>query len=216
MQEIKIAGAVKASIFKKSLDKAVIPPPINQDFLRGQWSESCCGFIDYWASLRRGALVPTFEQFSETMSARFTPSVYIVELTDEAAIVRFQGTELVERWAGDLTGHDIHTGFPHYFRSRSLWNMRNVATFPCGLFGRAAYLTSRGRNVTSDHIQLPLAAAEGSAPRLVHYSDKVTDDAVGETIAQYAKIHKHEWFDIGAGVPPTLPLDGEAKAPAGN
>src|SRR5882762_8201739 len=89
-----------------------------------QVSRDCQGFADRWAELRRGALVPAFDTFIDAAPSEHIPSCYILEFKSHGpAMVRFQGTELVDRWQQDLTGTDIHATLTHFARSRSLANM---------------------------------------------------------------------------------------------
>jgi hypothetical protein len=211
MREIKIGGVVKASIRDASADDAPPTPVPNQDNLRRHWSEQCCNFIDYWAGLRGKSKFPTFKQYSETMSGGLTPCTYVVELVDEEAIVRFQGTELVKRWQVDHTGDDIHAGFPQNAKTQSLRNMRDVATHPCGLLWRSIYLTPKKRSVVSDCVLLPLAVEEGCLPRIVQYSAKVGNDPYADDDTEFLSALEFDWLDIGFGVPTSPPLSIDIK-----
>ncbi|MBY0509910.1 MAG: PAS domain-containing protein, partial [Rhodospirillaceae bacterium] len=128
------------------------------------WSDDCRAFIAHWAQLRGDAILPTTETFFDHATGQFAPYLYVVELTDDVALVRFQGTVLDERWAAQLTGKDLHEGMPATLRRRSLSNMRRIVSQPCGYIARNAYATSLGRTVTADLVQLPLAARDGRPP----------------------------------------------------
>jgi hypothetical protein len=109
--------------------------------------------------------MPTSEQFLDRPSARFMPGCYIVEVTADAGIVRFQGTRLVQMWQHDFTGSDMHIDMRAQDKTRSLSNIRNVVGTPCGHYGRCGFYVRGGVSV-SEYIGLPLAVRAGRPPRI--------------------------------------------------
>lgn len=171
------------------------------------WSDDCRAFIAHWAQLRgHTALLPTTETFFDHPTGRFAPYLYVVELTDDSALVRLRGTVLDERWTARLTGKDLHDGLPAIIRRRSLSNMRRIVSKPCGYLARNIYTTSLDRDVTADLVQLPLAVRDGRPPRIVCLSLMRRDDDMDETVAGF-RTEALEWIDLGAGVPPDPPVD---------
>ncbi len=175
------------------------------------WSDDCRAFIAHWAQLRGDILLPTSflpttETFFDHPTGQFAPYLYVVELRDDVALVRFQGTVLDERWTVQLTGKDLHDGMPATLRRRSLSNMRQIVSQPCGYLARNTYATSLDRNVTADLVQLPLAVQDGRLPRVVCLSLMQRDDDMEETVSGF-HTEALEWIDLGAGVPPEPPLD---------
>jgi hypothetical protein len=171
------------------------------------WAPDVLEFFEHWCSLRDVGHAPTSESFLDSPSPTFMSTCYICELTDEGAMVRFHGTELVERWDVDLTGDDIHRARRGPITERSLSNMRHVVEHPCGCLVRISYSTSKARLLHSELIQLPLAVQEGRAPRFACYVQKDVGQDWEETAVRYMETHGMFWVDIGAGVPTEPPLD---------
>jgi hypothetical protein len=171
------------------------------------WSMEIGAFSAHWRSMREGVIMPTFEHFLDKPSGRFASSSYILELTDEGALVRYQGTALVERWMRDFTGKEIHEGRHPSFKARSMANMRHVAEVPCGYLVSLTYGTSTGRQMRTNLLQLPLGVKPGRPPRIVCLASMEEGRAGEETIAKYLETHNSDWLDLGAGVPDAPPHD---------
>ncbi len=171
------------------------------------WSVEIGAFAAHWRSMREGDIMPTFERFLDNPSGRFASSSYIFELTDDGAMVRYQGTELVERWMRDFTGKELHEGRHPFLKAQSLANMRQVADVPCGYLVRLTFSTSIGRRMRSNLLQLPLGVKPGRPPRIVCLASVEEARAGEEIIAKYLETHNADWLDLGAGVPDAPPLD---------
>jgi len=172
------------------------------------WSDECRAFVDHWAGLREeGVLMPTSDRFMDRPSSDFTPSTYIVDIENDVAVVRFQGSALEERWGASLTGQDIHGGQAARFRQRSILNMNHVIAQPCGYLAMNTYTTSYGREVTADLVQLPLSTAPGRPPRLVCYVGDDPDRSHVDKMTAFTKTIQLDWLDLGAGIPAAAPLD---------
>ncbi|MBY0511777.1 MAG: hypothetical protein K2P94_16685 [Rhodospirillaceae bacterium] len=171
------------------------------------WSIEIGAFAAHWRSMREGAIMPTSERFLDQPSARFAANSYILDLTDEGAMVRYQGAELIERWMRDFTGKELHEGRHPTFKARSIANMHQVAGVPCGYVVRLTFSTSTGRKMRSNLLQLPLGAKPGRPPRIVCLASLEEARAYDETVAKYLETHSADWVDLGAGLPDGAPLD---------
>ncbi len=180
--------------------KASAPEPADEREV-ADWSPECLAFLKYWTSLRAGDGIPTSEAFLDAPSPQFTPFVYIVELLDGAPVVRLQGTQLEQAWARDLTGGDFFPGRSPRFRAAAIANMTAVLNHPCGHLARSTYATSKGRKITSDWIQLPLAVRAARAPRIVGAVFQHVGRGFGEVATLHFELHKLAWLDAGWGVP---------------
>ena len=193
-----------------SLSPPVFSAPLSLDTLRQNlgtyWSEGSHNFLAHWAGLRASALIPATEDFLDAPLLRLAPHIYIVELIDDVALVRLQGTALDERWTIQLTGRDLHEGLPDKVRQRSMANMRRIVTQPCGYLARNVYTTSLNRAVTDDLMQLPLGVRAGRPPRVVCLTLMERDEDMGETVSSF-HTEALAWLDLGAGVPKNPPID---------
>lgn len=177
------------------------------DFSEADWSQECLGFREYWDGLRHDSCPPSSEELLNTASPRFAGYMYVLELAEEAVIVRLQGTQLELAWSRDLTGGDFFPGRSPRFRAAGLANLESVIAHPCGHLARSTYATSKGRKITSDWIFLPLTVRVGRRRRVVgavfqHGSLKAYDE-VG---INHFEMHRLSWLDIGFGVPTSGPL----------
>lgn len=197
-----------------TIGESTSPPaysaPLSLDTLRhnlgAYWSDDSHSFLAHWAGLRAFALIPATEKFLDTPLLRLAPQIYIVELIDDVALVRLQGTALDERWTTQLTGRDLHEGLPDKVRQRSMANMRRIVAQPCGYLARNVYATSLNRAVTDDLMQLPLGVRAGRPPRVVCLTLMERDEDMGETVSSF-HTDALTWLDLGAGVPEKPPLD---------
>lgn len=175
--------------------------------LSADWSPEVGAFLDYWRLLRGGDRLPTSERFLGQPSPRFASNCYIVELTEQGAMVRYQGTALAERWMRDFTGLELHDRRDPVFKARSLENLSNIVKQPCGYLVRISFSTSTGRKLHSELIQLPLAVKGDRARRIVCFSHSEIGRGWQERVARYIESHRMDWIDIGAGVPVAPPND---------
>ena len=170
-----------------------------------QWAPQIGAFVAHWKTLRAGAIMPTSAHFLDNPAAPFATNSYIAELTSEGAIVRYQGSDLVERWMRDFTGVELHQGRNPVFKAHSLSNMTCVANQPCGYLLQLSFSTSTGRKMGADLVQLPLSVKPGKPRRIVCFTQPNLEREWQETIAKYLETHRGEWIDLGAGVPDAPP-----------
>ncbi len=154
------------------------------------WSREVQAFLDLWQSLRTpGALMP---------------SGYIVEVSKGGAIVRYQGTRLVEAWQRDFTGTEMHDGTRAQYKARSVDNMLRAVEQPCGHFARYHFGKVGGGLLVAEYTSLPLAVQPGRPPQLVCYiAPQGKEQAQGAVNS--VKVTEATWVDIGAGVPSEPP-----------
>jgi hypothetical protein len=184
------------------------PEGPNKVYLSPDWSAECHAFLEHWCAVRGDGLVPRSEKFLDCAPPQFMPNTYIVEIGSEGAIVRFQGTDLVQAWGKDFTNEELHSRRNEGLKERSLHNMRQVVAHkPCGYVVRITFSSSMGRRMHTEIMVLPLAVQPGRLPRLVCYSLKDPKREVEETLNFYLETHRADWIDIGAGVPRERPLD---------
>ncbi len=171
------------------------------------WPASCGDFHMHWLSQRGDQLMPTSEQSLDDMLARLAPNIYIIEVTENSSLVRFQGTALVTRWGVDVTDKDVCA-----FRSRQLQQsvltlMKEITRQPCGYYCRSVYTSAAGRHVVANIIRLPLSVQPGRPPRVINYKHESDTLEAGDTSwVSYKNTHQG-WIDIGAGAPAMPPIE---------
>jgi hypothetical protein len=170
------------------------------------WSAECYAFVEFWKSLRGDALMPTTEDFLDRMSPRFVRASYLVDVLADRTVIRFQGTELNERWGLDATGQDLSMGRSKTMQARMVALLEVLAAQPCAYVCRSAYVTSRARPIETAIVCLPLAVKPGRAPRTVSFTTEVVALDDGEVAWNRFDMLEHGWLDIGAGVPDEPPV----------
>jgi hypothetical protein len=170
-------------------------------------SRQCQGFFDHWRDLPRrpGMLVPHIDDFLDAAPAALMPSVFIQEVLDDGIVVRFMGTELVERWRHDLTGKVFAGNLDAATRARLLLVAATVCRHPCGLVQLGSFALTSGRPVTFEAVLLPLAVDSDRPPRMAVYSRILGMLERNEHGSHFAAAGTRAWLDIGAGLPPTPP-----------
>jgi hypothetical protein len=166
-----------------------------------QWSQKCWDFLEYWKSLRGGALMPTSETILDTLPGKFVSAAYIVELTESESIVRFQGADLLTQWGVDRTGQDIGSHRSSKLQATILAINRTIVEHTCGYISQSSNTTSRGRDVDICIIRLPVAVKAGRRPRVVACVDESQMPGEREEAWNKYRVVGHAWCDIGAGVP---------------
>ena len=160
--------------------------------------------MDHWQSLREtGALMTSSARFLDNAGPRFMPNCYIVEVTPEGAIVRYQGTRLVAAWQHDFTGTEMHEGARAQYKARSVSNMRLAVERPCGHFGLYQFGKAGGQIMVAEYTSLPLAVQSGRPSRLVCLITPKGEQVEGRVAS--VKVTALTWVDIGAGVPSDPP-----------
>ncbi len=180
-------------------------PAASQDNLDYAEQSDCAAFLDLWRGLRQDHAVPVITRFCEALTGAFAAACSIAELHDNAAIVRFQGAGLIERWGQDLTGRDLYGTFPYYARTRALANIGQVCAHPCGYFGANRVAVPDKGLVASHFIQLPLASDDSAPSYVAHFSVVGPPPPATRSNAHYYESRNTGWIDLGAGVPARRP-----------
>ncbi len=136
---------------------------------------------------------------------QFMPSVFIHEIVNDRLLVRFMGTELVDRWRHDATGQEFGARLPPEERARLAKVSSILTSHPCGLLQRGVLGTSTGRDAAFEGILLPLAVNHDAPPRIVVFSTILDSLGREEHGSALASAGQRWWIDIGAGVPALPP-----------
>lgn len=180
-------------------------PAASQNNLNRPGPGACSEFFDHWDRVRDGRPVPTIIRFCEALTGPLAAACSIAELQDNAAIVRFQGVELIDRWGQDLTGRDLYDTFPYYARTRALANIACVIARPCGYFGSNRVEVPGKGNVASHFVQLPLLSEDGATAYVAHFSRVMPEAPDAHPNGRYYQTNNTGWIDLGAGVPEHCP-----------
>lgn len=174
--------------------------------LTSEWSSECWALYEHWLSLRGSALMPTSEHCLDTLPPRFASCMYILDVKEDELLLRFQGSELVERWGANRTGMDIAAHRSEMFRKNVRQLMNAIVEQPCGYHSHSRYSTSRGRLMDAHYIGLPLAVKAGRPTRMLAYTCEYSMLKQGEGAWDQFQILEHGWIDLGAGVPQGPPV----------
>ncbi len=164
-------------------------------------------FLDHWRAIprREGVIAPHTDDFLDQAPARFMASVFIQEVVDDSLLVRFMGTDLVERWRRDDTGKEFGGRLPPEAKARVVNAASRVALHPCGILQHGVLGTSAGREASFEGVLLPLAVDAGAPPRIVVFSVVLDSLEREEHGNQFASAGERWWIDVGAGVPSEPP-----------
>lgn len=170
-------------------------------------TESCQAFYQNWNDLRDSADIPHTRAFLDQPAPRLMPSVFILELTEEGAVIRFMGTALVELWGGDYTNKVFGGDLPEQATASLRANSKNVVEQPCGLVEISEFATRSGLTFQMEAVLLPLAVEPDRPSRFCSFSQLIdpSDDPGGD-VSHYKTKQKATWIDVGFGVPGIEPI----------
>jgi hypothetical protein len=170
-----------------------------------EWSEVCWAFLEFWKSLRAGALMPATEAFLDAVPPHFMRNIYIIDVLPDESRVRFQSTEIIARWGFDATGGDVVQGRSAKLKAQVIALLAAMTAHRCGYYTRTNYMTARERPINTHLLRLPLAVKAGRPPRVVNFTESQfpTDGEDGWTALE---VLEHGWLDLGAGVPARAPV----------
>lgn len=171
------------------------------------WPASCTAFYTHWLAQRDGELMPTAARSLDDMLARLAPHIYIIDVTENESLVRFQGTALVAGWGVDITGKDVCVFRSKKLRQSVLTLMKEITRQPCGYYCRSVYTSATGRTVVAYIIRLPLSVKPGRPPRVINYKHESETLEPGDTSWVNYKTTHQDWIDIGAGTPTLPPVE---------
>jgi hypothetical protein len=165
--------------------------------------------LAYWHRQRHGAAMPTTEDFFDHVPPRIAPSLILFEHQAHALIVRYLGTQLVERWQKDLTGQNWLGFNPHLNAANLVANFMTIIRHPCGGCAESSFVTSTGRELRIETFSLPLAVRAGRPPRVISGSFALAAMGFDERARGWMAPRTLHWIDLGFGLPATAP-----KSPA--
>ena len=172
------------------------------DFVSPNSSE----LLAYWQSQRQGSRLPASEDFFDHVPPNLAPSLILFEIIGEALIVRFLGTQLVERWGKDLTGKnwlDFNAQVnPVSLRS----NFLMLNQHPCGGTALGGFVTSTGRNLNVETSSYPLGVRANRTPRVICGTFSLEALGYDEHSRGWSPPRTLQWVDVGFGVPAVDPL----------
>ena len=173
--------------------------------LSSQWPDESAAFFAFWKDLRQTALVPRSEDLLDRLPVHFAPCCYLADLTEEGAVVRYQGLQLLGLWGGELTGRDLLEDRRAKYKERSLNNMRLAMRQPCGQYATFFIHTSLGETICPAYLSLPLAVSAGRPARIVGFVHSVSSHDRPDWEPQTMETGQMDWVDIGGGVPSSPP-----------
>lgn len=132
-------------------------------------------------------------------------SVFIHEVFDAGLLVRFMGTELVQRWRHDNTGKFFGANLDQLRRDRLIFIGHSIVNQPCGVLQQGVLATSAGREAAFEAILLPLSADTPYPQRIAVFSTVLDTLEREEHSSRFVGVGLRDWIDLGAGVPGAMP-----------
>ncbi len=116
------------------------------------------------------------------------------------------GTSRALIWGEDPTGKDYLLLVPRHMRPTASRNMTTIMDHPCGMTCVADYVTPNGRELTMEHIAVPVANDAGLPPRLLNFAAEVSTTGYNDSRGEFKAISQRRWIDVGAGIPAKPPV----------
>ncbi|MDX2142852.1 MAG: PAS domain-containing protein [Rhodospirillaceae bacterium] len=161
--------------------------------------------LAYWHRQQHGAPLPTTEDFFDHVPPRLAPLLILFEHHDGALIVRYLGTQLVERWHEDLTGKNW-LGFNRHLNAKNLLaNFMTITQHPCGGCAQSSFITTTGRELNIETFSLPLAVRAGRPARIISGSFALETMGFAEEARGWMAPRALQWINLGFGVPAFAP-----------
>lgn len=164
-------------------------------------SQQTRAFIDHWRARCAGGDVPDVQDYLDNILTSAAPFLLMYEFTGSDLVVRFQGTQVVQRLGLDMTGRSWFSVNSYIPKDLVLANTKDCIDYRCGVWGQNTYVTAGGREIPLENVMVPLRARADRPPRLVNMSSLL--DELGD--ADRAKAHvvtrRMTWLDVGFGVP---------------
>jgi hypothetical protein len=167
----------------------------------------CQSFFDHWRALPRrpSAAVPHSADYLDAAPAALMPATFIHDVLDDVLLVRFMGTELVNRWRRDDTGKIFGAGLTSADRQIVQNIAETLVRHPCGLLHHGFLATTAGRRTMFEAVLLPLSVDPGAPGRILTYSVLLDGLEREEHGSGFDHTGRRYWLDIGGGVPAAPP-----------
>lgn len=170
---------------------------------------------EYWNKIKGADLVPSRSALQPSALLPLLPNLLIFEYRDsEKLICRLAGTRLAEKLGLELTGTNLFDFYAvnHRAEARDVFDiLRNQ---PCGLCVRQKLLSKHDSPFTAEFIFLPLRGAVGEISQLIAIAAVLeqNDTRPGNAGLPLSKPVSFDFFDIGAGLPPSPSADKRIAA----
>lgn len=170
-------------------------------------SENALVFFNHWQSLRDGDALPTSQSFLDNAQPALQPLISLNDVDDQGnnMVVLF-GTELVDLWQSDLTGKNVSEFITPEQAHRLTTDLVICAQTPCGIWEVSTLKTTTGRRIAWEMVTLPIGLGDPNRFRIARYHNILEPTKKGELVADILHFQQKEWFDIGSGIPQTMPL----------
>lgn len=179
---------------------------VDQDTSTDWRNESAFSSVyEYWRSKRTGHELPLTTDIDLLALIPWLPHLTLFDLLSyDEAICRFVGTAITERMGRDLTGQNVFPQQSIAMRKRTQKAYQTIINHPCGMVSCYTNHYSNGIHGMVRSLHLPLAAVQGTPPRLlgvVVREEKADYLSPIEQTISVTDVTSVEWVDIGLGVP---------------
>jgi hypothetical protein len=174
-------------------------------------------FLAYWQDLRRGALLPSREDFNPARVMDFVGRIAIVERIDPSLFrSRLVGTEIVTRLGHEHTGEDfLNLMETPEGRQENLTLFNAVLDQPCGVWAERDMITDHGVY----HAQILILPIQDKASNAGEFFavfdfDRSLLALGGVEFERFGPLRRETVIDLGAGIPEEFSgLPSHALAP---
>lgn len=159
-------------------------------------------FVEHWHLLKGEGKAPKLSDFLNRPIPILQPYITIFDVVSpEMLPFRLVGTQIVETFGVDATGHNILDFMPPEDGKVMSDIAHQIVAQSCGVEVKADVATSTGRTMTSGGLGFPLLRKEGEAECVVWLNWIGESEHYGDPIAKMFDFERVAWINAGAGVP---------------
>jgi hypothetical protein len=161
-------------------------------------------FFAAWQALRSGDALPHYRAVFQHLPTDMLPRILIIEqMSPQAYVVRFMGTQTAETWNQDLTGQDAFAAVSPKVAAAGRRNLAQVLSKPCGIVTIGLFTMKNREALAMENVILPAGNDPGRPARVLGFGQDlkppfpIDDDR--------PDMARRRWIDLGFGVPTAKP-----------
>lgn len=157
---------------------------------------TAAAFADFWFSLPRAGKMPSLATFLDRPMPQLQPKVAVTEIISDSEILyRLLGTELVDGFGQERTGHNILDVAEPKLRPDMVAFFRAVIETPCGARALVEAATNHERDIVFETVCFPLAR-ERAQPVIVGCNDTLDPLSFDENVIRFKGMRAVDWITL--------------------